>query len=107
MTALDAPTFPPLFHLCAQLAGPSLYTANHDNNTLPLYLLDSLAMASLASSPVAPLCSVCHTVLYYPGIPLLDPKGQLGHPAEPVALLYHVCSQTCRSQWLRAHLLVD
>lgn len=101
--------FPSLFHLCAQLAGPSLVTTDNNNNNLPLYLFDSLTMADLALSPVAPLCSICHTVLYYPGIPLLDLKGQLAPSTAhgPLALLYHVCSQTCRSQWLKDHLLVE
>ncbi|SAL97103.1 hypothetical protein [Absidia glauca] len=99
--------FPSLFHLCAQLAGPSLATT--DNNNLPLYLFDSLTKADLASSPVAPLCSICHTVLYYPGIPLLELKGHRAPFTNygPLALLYHVCSQTCRSQWLKDHPLVD
>ncbi|CAO3599748.1 unnamed protein product [Absidia cylindrospora] len=109
---------PSLFNLCAQQAGSSFVSINSTKAGLPLPLLSVLmaeidplndtATTTLQSegngidlgrtSSLVRRCSICQSILYYPGIPLLEPHGQLGGQSLP--LLYHVCSQTCKSRWL-------
>ncbi|ORZ26149.1 hypothetical protein BCR42DRAFT_401679 [Absidia repens] len=109
---------PSLFNLCAQQAGSSFDSISSKNTGLPLSLLyllmseidplnDTVTATSQTggnrmdlgrTSSLVRRCSMCQSILYYRGIPLLEPHGQFGGQSLP--LLYHVCSQTCKNRWL-------
>ncbi|KAI8064555.1 hypothetical protein BC940DRAFT_320974 [Gongronella butleri] len=111
---------PSLRDLCFQLAGPTL--KKHD---LPDLLFETYA----SRQPNGELdddddngngngnddaeqdgkrgarCAVCQCKLYFPGIALLDHSASARVANIHVPLLYHVCSQACRAQWLSTHVM--
>ncbi|KAI8093775.1 uncharacterized protein BX664DRAFT_278911 [Halteromyces radiatus] len=106
-TTIDTTTavIPSLRDICIQLAGPRIMMAMEKKQDPPLspFILQSILAAVDPSDDLnislACKCSVCHDVLYFPGISLLQPHGVLCNQSG-IPLLYKLCGQSCRNRWM-------